>query len=229
MTYTYSSISKFEQCPFVYKLQYIDRCLPYVQSDAAKYGSEHHDFLDKAISGKQDFTPRYEFLKPIVEAVQRIPGEKKTEYAIAFHKDWTPTDWFDKTSFIKGKADLTIFHPTEPRILLKDWKFSGKAGESEAQKYRLELDMFCLLHFKKHDVERIDTELVWLKTRSPGSKKTYTRDMLPELEDKILGKIERIEEAVATDEFPCRVGGLCVGWCSAGTLCKHWKPFKDKK
>ena len=229
MTFTYSSLSTYNTCPKQYEYRYVLKCLPYEQSEAQHYGSEMHSAMEGFIKGTQEMTQRYEFLQPVVEAINRIEGQKEAEYEISFLKDWTPTTFKDKESFVKGKCDLVIFHPEKPIMKLVDYKFSGKAGESEALRYRQELDMYCLLNFKKHeDIQVIDTSLLWLKTKAPTSTRTYTRDMLPELEDKILANIDRVEESLATGEFHCKVSGLCWGWCSAN-MCPNWKPKKDKK
>jgi hypothetical protein len=206
-----------------YYHQYILKDVKYEQSEAAAYGSEMHDFIDGAVKGTRDFSGRYEFLRPIVTAVKAAEGKVITEYPISFKEGWEPIDWSDRLAWLKGKSDLTIFHPTEPRVIIKDWKFAGKVDPS---KYKLEMDMFSLLHFKQHpELERIDTGLVWLKTRGPESKRTYKREQVADLEADILSKIERIEEAVATEEFKMTKSGLCQGWCSAKN-CPSYKPFK---
>lgn len=225
MTYTYSSISKFLQCPRAYYHHYIVRDTTYEQSSQAQYGSELHDFLDGVIKGTKDWSPRYEFLKPYVSNLLAIPGEIKTEHPIAFKEDWTPTDWKDKSSFVKGKLDVLILHPSKPIAMIKDWKASGKAGDAEAVKYSTELDMFSWLTFKAYDVEKVKTGLIWIKTKAPESTKEYDRKDLPELEDKMMGHIQRIEDAVNFDNFPCRVSGLCAGWCAARN-CEKWRPKK---
>lgn len=225
MSYSYSSISKFEQCPRSYYYHYIEKSVPYKQSEAALYGSEHHDFLDKIVKGTTEFTPRYEFLRPVVDAIKAIPGKIYSEYPLAFHKDWTPTTWMDKTSFIKGKLDLFVKHPEQPRAKIIDYKFTGKV---EPGKYKGELQMFSLLTFKADpELQRIDTSLLWLKTRGPESKGTYTRENLPELEDVIMTKIGRIEDAVRLGNFRMVKTPLCQGWCSC-EQCENWTPSKKK-
>jgi hypothetical protein len=224
MTYSYSSISKFLSCPQAFYRQYILKEVKYEQSEAAKWGSDCHDFIDCAVKGTKEFSPRFEFLRPIVEKLKTVDGEVKTEYELSFKQGWVSTDWWSKEAILKGKADCTIFHPSEPRIHIKDWKFAKYKPES----YTLEMDLFALLHFKKHpDIERIDTGLVWLKEPAPETKKTYLRSQVIGLEDDIMGKIARIEEAIKTEEFQMKPSGLCHGYCSC-KLCPMWKPLKKK-
>lgn len=228
MGFTYSSISKFLQCPRAFYHHYIVKDTTFEQSEAAAYGSDLHDFLDGVIKGTKQWSPRYEFLKPYVVNLMSIPGTISTEHPIAFKEDWTPTDWGDKQYYVKGKLDVLILHPDKPIALIKDWKASGKAGDAEAQKYAVEMDMFSWLTFKAYDVETIKTGLIWIKTKAPESAKVYDRKDLPELEDKMLGHISRIEDAISFDKFPCKPSGLCFGWCAARN-CSNWKPKKDKR
>lgn len=229
MAFSYSSIQKFLTCPASYFFTYIEKSAVYESSEQARYGQECHDFLDKAINNKVEFTPRYEFLKPVVKAIQAIPGEIKTEFPLAFNEDWSESTWFAKDSYIKGKSDVTIIHPTEPRILIKDHKFTGKAGDAEGEKYRGEMEMFVLLHTKKFpDVEQIDCGLLWLKERAPETRFRYTKDDFAEVEDTVMGRIRQIEDAISFDRFPKRRSGLCAGWCSCHS-CPNWTPKKVKK
>lgn len=213
------------QCPRSYYHQYIAKDTVRTTSEAAAYGSEMHEFIDGAVKGTKEFSERYEFLRPIVDSVKNASGKVVTEYGLAFKSDWTPTTWEDRSSWLKGKSDLTIFHPTEPKVMIKDWKFAGKV---EPHKYKLEMDMFALLHFKKHpEIETISTGLVWLKTLGPESRSIYHRENLGELETEIVSKIERIEEAVETENFKTVRSGLCNGYCSAQN-CPNWKPLRKK-
>lgn len=224
MAHSYSSLSKYNSCPQSFYRQYVLKEVKFEPSESAAYGSEMHDHIDKAFKGEVEFTPRYEFLRPIVDGLKSFNGEVKTEYEMSFKHDRTETGWWDKTSFIKGKADCVLFHPEQPRVMLKDWKFA-KVNPSS---YALEMDMFSMLLFWKHpEIERVDTGLVWLKIPAPETKNTYTRDKLPEVEDTILSNIERVETSIKTEEFPMKVSGLCFGYCSC-TLCPRWKPLKKK-
>lgn len=224
MVHSYSSVSKFENCPQSYYRQYVLKEVKFEQGEAARYGSEMHDFVDCAVKGTKAFSPRYEFLRPIVEQLKSVQGTVITEYELSFKQDWVSTGWWDKEAFIKGKSDCTIIHPEEPRLMIKDWKFSKYKPAS----YNLEVDLFALLHFKKHpDIERIDTGLVWLKEPGPETKNTYLRKDLAKVEDDIMGKIDRIETAIKSEEFPMKPSGLCYGYCSC-KLCPMWKPLKNK-
>lgn len=223
MGFTYSSISKFLQCPRAYYHHYVVKDTVFEQSDAAAYGSEMHDFIDGVIKGANQWSPRYEFLKPYVTNLLSIPGKIVTEHPIAFKEDWTPTTWTDKQYYVKGKLDVLILHPERPVAMIKDWKATAKAGSAEAVKYDVEMDMFSWLTFRAYDVKTIKTGLIWIKTKAPESTKTYERKDLPELEDKMLGHIQRIEDAISFDNFPCKVSGLCYGWCAAKN-CKNYKP-----
>ena len=163
-SYSYSRISKFNQCPRAFYHQYVVKDAEYTTSEAAEYGSEMHDFIDQVMRGTKDFSPRYEFLRPLIENLKSIKGEVQTEYGLGFNEDRTQTTFDDRSAFVKGKSDCTIFHPSEPRIMIKDWKFAAVKPEN----YTLEMDMFVMLHFWAHpDIERIDTELVWLKVPAP--------------------------------------------------------------
>lgn len=225
MAYSYSSLSKYLQCERAYYHTYVAKDATYTSNEAAEWGSACHDFLDKAIRGETEVTPRFEFLAPIVHKVRALDSKVETEYPISFKDSWVPTDFKDKTAFIKGRLDCLIWHPTDPnRAKILDWKIAKYKPEN----YVLEMEMFSLLTFKRHEeVNRIDTNLIWLKEIHAPTARTFTREGLPEVEDNIMSKIERIENSVKEDKWPCRRSGLCYGFCSARN-CENWQPAKKK-
>jgi hypothetical protein len=224
MRYSYSRISKYNQCPQAFYRQYILQEVEYTSSPEAAYGSEMHDFVDRYMRGTAEITPRTEFLRPLLTKLKSIKGEVKTEYGLGFREDRSQTTFDDKEAFVIGKSDCTIFHPSEPRAMIKDWKFAKVKPEN----YVVEMQMFVLLHFWAHpELERIDTELVWLKDPAPSTRKTYTTEDLPVVESAIMQNIEKIEDSICFEKFPCRPSGICYGWCSA-TKCQHYKPKKIK-
>lgn len=221
-SYSYSALSTYLQCPFLFKEKYLVKSIKYQQNEAAAYGSEMHLALENLIQDKQEFTPRYEFLKPIVNWAKSVPGEKRCEYELAFKEGWVPTEFRDKSALIKGKADLVIFHPEKPKMLLKDWKFS----RVEPKNYDLELQTFCLLNFKRHpEIEEIKTGLVWLKIPAPETVRTFKKEDEPELEDTIMGLIARVEDAICFDKFPNHSTKpfLCKSYCDALNCPKNGK------
>jgi len=60
---------------------------------------------------------------------------------------------------------------------------------------------------------------VWLKDLTMDSK-SYTRADIPELWEKLLGKIARIEQSAKTDNWPARPSGLC-NFCPCKSFCEY--------
>lgn len=224
MRYSYSRISKYNQCPQAFYRQYILNEVEYSSSPEAAYGSFMHDFIDQHMKGKVDFTPDTEFLRPLLTNLKSISGRVETEYGLGFMQDKTQTTFEDKQAFVIGKSDCTVFHPSEPKIKIFDWKFSRKTDPTS---YKVEMDMFVWLHHLAHpEIETIETGLVWLKTPAPTSIKIYGAKEFKEAERAILDNIEKIEESISFEKFPCTVSGLCFGWCPCVECPKH-KPKKS--
>jgi hypothetical protein len=224
--YSYSRISKYNQCPKAFYYQYIEESVEYTSSPEAAYGSEMHLFIDEHMQGLAEITLRTEFLRPLLTKLKSIKGEVKTEYGLGFREDRSQTTFDDKEAFVIGKSDCTIFHPSEPKIKIYDWKFSKKTDPTA---YRVEMDMFVWLHHMAHpEVETIETGLVWLKTPAPTSIKIYGAAEFRQAESDILQNIEKIEDSICFEKWPCKTSGLCWGWCSC-TQCDKWHPKKEKK
>ena len=121
------------------------------------------------------------------------------------------------------RAKLDIFDKEGERATIVDWK-TGKFSSLSLANYTNETQYFTLLSMKAdEELQKVKTVLAWLKGDSKPTIAVYDRSNLNELEDKFTTKIEAIEHAIDTHDFPCKPSGLCYGWCAKKT-CKHWKP-----
>ena len=83
-----------------------------------------------------------------------------------------------------------------------------------------QLELFAVQVFEHYPhIERVKTTFVWLKEMKMDHE-TYTRDQLPDLWEKILRKIKRIEGSMEHDNWPAKPSGLC-NWCPCKTFCEY--------
>lgn len=211
--YSYSSISKFETCPYQWEAQYVLKTIKFIPNETTTWGQETHDALDKRLKTKQPLPERFMMFEKYAKAVEALPGTLKSEYEMALDAEGNRVGWWDKTAYERGKSDVSVFH--DDRCQIVDWKTGSYRPNTE------ELDYFSLLTFKIHpEVEKIKTTYLWFKNDGPPTIAYWDRKQLDELASKFAEKIDRIERARVNDVFPSKKSGLCKQYCGRFD-CKH--------
>jgi hypothetical protein len=111
ITWSYSSLKTFEQCP---KKYYHLRVLKDVKdggSDATLYGQELHKAAEDYIKLGTPIPLKFGYIDSVLKALEGIPGEKHCELKLGVRKTDTgyePCGFFDKDVWWRGVADLVI-------------------------------------------------------------------------------------------------------------------------
>lgn len=224
LTYSYTMINQFQNCARAFQARYITRETKFESSPQVEWGNDVHKEAEMCFKENREPTERYAVLTPVIKALKTIPVVIEAEKEIAFDENWKELGWWDKSCRYRGKLDIWA-NLGGGRAIIGDFK-TGKRRLQQMD----ELRWFSMLAFKQNkDVEQIKNVLLWLKVEN-GDKppkpdqEVIDRKQLPELEDKFMDVINKIEHALVYDLFPCKPTGLCP-WCSLKT-CKHWRPRK---
>lgn len=223
-SYSYSLINSYISCPYRMYREKVVKDIPFVQNEAAKWGSECHDVMDKCIKASTLPEGRYSFMVPALSSVYRAANGSQvySEHGYGLTEDLQPTTF--RAGYLKGKLDVK-FNTNPEKVTVVDWK----VAKYDASKYQLETDTFSYLVLKSEpEVKEVKSVLVWLKEESKGppTVDVKTRADIPELEDKLLGKIATIERSLEYDNFPPKPSGLC-GFCPVKD-CKFWREPRRK-
>lgn len=210
--HSYSTLIAFDTCPLQFAHKSVWKTIKFKGNAASQWGSSCHEAAEKRIKTNEPLTGRFAFMEPIVGAVitaaNGSPVEAEKELGIDSNKN--PVSFWDGK--LRGKLDA--FYKVDPaRGVIADWKV---ADPKYGSKYNLETDVFSFLTFcNDPEVEKIKSVLLWCKQDMPAppTVKILTRDDIPRLEDSIFSKMERVEEAIAADDFKPKRGGLCQKFC----------------
>jgi putative RecB family exonuclease len=123
-----------------------------------------------------------------------------------------PTGWWDDDAWLRSKIDVLVRRGTKAHVF--DWKTGKRRPDFD------QLELFAVQVFKHYPhVERVKASFVWLQTMGMDSE-TYSRDDVPSLLEKILGKVSRIEGSLEHDNWPAKPSGLC-NWCPCKGFCEY--------
>ena len=212
MSFSFSSLSAYNTCPFSYKLTYIDKIKP-VRSTALVKGSNVHSILEKF----PDFIASKEFKfnenlivsnflnSEIGNYFKDILLNKKTarEFKFGLTRDFKNDTY--ENSFFHGIIDLVYFDKDVLNIC--DYK-TGKYKENQDFSQLLTYSIF----FKKYN--KIKINYIYVEHNKINSK-VVTKEDIEKTQDFII----KTTDIILQDKTFRRTGGKHCNWCQFCEKC----------
>ena len=216
--WSYSSIKTFDQCPKKYHHLRILKDYKDEDSTATIYGTELHTAAEEFIRDGTPIPPKFSFIAPTLEALNRIEGEKHCEIKMGIAKrdgKFVPCEFFAKDVWWRGIADLLIINEEKQTAYLVDYKTSKNAKYADTKQLDL-LAGAVFTHYPK--VMEIKSALLFVVSNEIVKKKhefmmrlSYLNSMEPEL--------TRLEAAIKTNVWNPVSSPLCK-FCPVSS-CAH--------
>jgi PD-(D/E)XK nuclease superfamily len=213
--WSYSKLKNFESCPKRYYNVDVAKVVKEEDSEQLMYGNTLHKVIAEAISGKAPLPTHFSHLQEWVDKVTHTASTQPkilVEQQLAIDKNLNPTEWFSKTAWYRGIADVVKI--IGPVAVVLDWK-TGKILEDGVQ---LALMAQCV--FAHHPtIEKIRTEFVWLK-EDATTRADFSRDDMVKVWAGVLPRVQTLENAHTSANFPPKPGYLCRKYCPVDA-CPH--------
>lgn len=195
---SYSRIKTWELCPAKAKYKFLLK-LPEGESVYANRGTDMHALAASYIKGEMVDVPRQlEDVKDFLDEYRH--PETQTEMQVAFDENWQPVEWFSIKVMCRVILDCIL--RKDAIVHFADHK-SGKKRDDE---YIEQLRLYALACFMLWpEVEVIDAQIIYLD-HGERLRMTYTRDVLPELQEYWGARISKVR---ADDIFPARPNPKC--------------------
>ena len=215
--WSFSSIKLYDTCPKKYESERVTKEVGYQETEATLYGTELHLAAEEYIRDGKEIDPRFKFIKPYLDKLNAIPGEKLCEIKLGVKKHegrLVACDFFDDDVWFRGVADLVILDGD------KAWIVDYKSGKSAKYADIKQLALMAAAMFLKHpEIKKIKTSLLFVV-----SKEFIKEDFVKEWGLEIFSKYDELltqrEMAYTSGVFNAKPNGLCRQWC--GTLsCAH--------
>lgn len=177
------------------------------QGPALAEGNAFHKAMEDAIKG-EGLPAKYRRYIPIVQQVKAAPGRKVAEGDFAVTSSFKPTGYWDGNAWFRGKLDLTILRTNSAIVI--DWK-TGKVKTDGDQ-----LKLFAAATFAAYPkIDKVSTAYAWVD-HNKMTTANYVRADVPGIWQEFLPRVQRLERALATGDFPPKPSGLCKDWCPVG-------------
>jgi len=171
ITWSYSGISLFKQCPKKYHHLKILKDFTEQETEALLYGSAVHKAAEDHIAEGKPIPPEYKYMEGYMERIKAYPGIKLAEYKMAIKPDGSRCDFDAPEAWWRGIADLIILNGDTCRIL------DYKTGKSARYADTAQLDLLALAAFTYFpEVQNIKAALLFV-VAGELVKKSYNREV----------------------------------------------------
>jgi len=213
-TWSYSSISLFQQCPRKYHRLRVVKDIVEPPQEHLMYGTAVHKVAEEYLRDGTPIPEKYAYIQPKIEPFKNMPGTMHCEYEMGVTRNLDPCAFRDKDVWFRGIADLLIINGDKARIV--DWKTSKNSRYADKK----QLELLSLLVFKHFpEVTKVQAGLVFLVADDLVPAK-FAREAEQEAWQHWLGETQRLDSAFKADVWNPKPNFTCRGWCPVED-CEH--------
>jgi hypothetical protein len=214
LTWSYSSLGLFQQCPRKYYHLRVVKDIKEPETTAILYGKEVHLALEEYIRDGKPVPAQFKEFTEIADMLKAMPGDKLCEYKMGLTKDIQACGFFDENVWFRGVADLLIINGDTARVI--DYK-TGKSSEF-ADKKQLELMSLAVFkHFPK--IRTVKAGLIFL-VANDFVKADFDKKDAPLTWLKWIQETDRLEEAHEVNVWNPKPNFTCRKYCLVKD-CEH--------
>ena len=215
-TWSYSSLSLFQQCPKkYYHLRVVKDCKD-PETDAIRYGKLLHEAAEFYIKNGVPLPAQFSFIQPQLDRLKVLGegGQFLCEYKMGLTRDLEPCDFFAKDVWWRGVADLIIVKDKKAYVL------DYKTGKSSRYADTKQLEIMSLALFKHMpQIERIKAGLLFV-VADDFVKVDYEGSQQAEPWVKWLNETKQLEAAYENGVWNPKPNFSCKNYCAV-VECIH--------
>ena len=220
-----SQIGTFQQCPYKWKLIYLDKRKSkpsFAMSRGVQVHSNIESFYknvevkDMKIIPKKELGELGQFQKFEQKRIQSCVN-KKGEFDLKYFKPMFQELYLEnKELMLRGYVDAVYINPEDDGIIVIDYK-TGKYRPNDLSKYRFELAVYTeLLRLEKNITAKywgilfVDADKLFFEKVKSVSIKAMHKN------------VEKVRKEIEAGDYKCKPGILCR-WCEFNGECNAWK------
>lgn len=205
--WSHSALKDFEGCARRYHEVRVLKKYPFKDTQATLYGKELHTACEDYVRDGKPIPEQFAFVKDVVDKLIEKPGRKLPEYKMALTLNLQPCDWFDKTVWVRGMADLLIVDDDN----LVAWVVDYKTGNNKYPD-RDQLALMSLMVFEHFPhIRKVNSALLFV-VKNDMVKQSMLREEKDDRWWRYRERTARMEAAFANDVWNPNQTPLC-GWC----------------
>jgi hypothetical protein len=215
ITWSYSGMSLFKQCPKKYHHLRILKDFKDKETEALLYGSAVHKAAEDYITEKEPIPPQYKYMETYMSYIDAYEGDKLAEYKMAIRLDGTPCGFDDPDAWWRGIADLIVFNGELCRVI------DYKTGKSARFADTVQLDLLALATFAHFpQVQVIKSALIFVVANELIKRKYHRDSSVARLMKEAQDSYVPLREAYSSDVWNPKPNFTCAKYCPV-TSCLH--------
>ena len=213
--WSFSSLKTFQQCPRKYYHTKVAKDVVEPDTTATLYGKSVHTAAEEYIRDAIPLPEPYAYIKPMLDKLKEIPGEKLCEVKLGLTKDLEPCEFNAANVWWHGIADLVVINREKKVAYSVDYKTSKSARYADVKQLDL---VSCGLFAKYPEIQRVKSALIFVVSKE-FVKAEHHAEMVPKYMEKPSQDVARIEAAKKNGVWNPVSGPLCK-FCSVKT-CEY--------
>lgn len=228
--WSWSALESYETCPKKHWHTKIKKDYVEEAGEAATWGKQVHAAMaDRISKGKRlpNAMPYDKHIDDVMQNSDRTQVITRVEQQLAVTEDMQPCKYFDKQvdPWCRVVADVLKLRIQDGVARLVDWK-TGKgkfypdpvSGENVADSDQLRLAAAVMFaHWP--EINMVWTQFYWLQEDVVTNEIVWKAD-LSKFWSRLLPRVDKMQEAWRTTEYPPKPSGLCKRHCPV-TSCPH--------
>ena len=221
LPWSYSGLSQFITCPKQYEAHRVLKSIPFVETDAIRYGNDLHKVAELYIKSNANhiLPSEFKFIQTYLDKLLELPGKRYCELKMGMiieDRYFQACDYWEKGAWYRGIADLIIVDADNGRAFLVDFK-TGKSAQYADTKQMALLAALIFLHFPR--VKTIKSMLLFVKAGAVV-KSNYTFDDRFKIFAQLNPDLKRLKAAHESGVFNPTKNNFCSKHCAV-TSCAH--------
>ena len=220
ITWSYSSLSLYQQCPKKYYHLKVVKDIKEPLSEAITFGNTIHKVAEEYVAKGIPVPEKYKEIEPALESIRNMQGEKLCENKLGLTADLKPCGFFDKGVWWRGIADIIILQGD--KALTIDYK-TGKSSKYADLKQLEVLSLAIFKHFPQ--VKKVKAGLMFLFA-DDFVKADYHSGAQDELWGSWVSDVGQLQSSVENKVWNAKPNFTCRGWCPV-VSCVHNEGAKN--
>ena len=213
--WSFSSLKTFTTCPKKYYHIKVVKDIKEPEGEQALYGKVVHEAAELYVRDGKEIPAKFAFIKPSLDSLLKIPGEKFCELKMALNEKLEPCDFFSPDCWFRGVADLLILDREKGEARVIDYKL-GKSRYADLG----QLELMALAVFKMFpEVKKVKGGLLFL-AENKFVPSIYEVEQQHRYWGNWMPKVTMLEGAYSANIWNAKPNGLCKNYCWVSS-CAH--------
>lgn len=212
-SWSYSSMSLFQQCPKKYYHLRIAKDIPNPVSEQMRYGLQVHEAAEQYIRDGTPIPPQFSYMQDALDKLKATKGTVYCEQKLGLTRKLKPCAFDAADVWWRGIADLLVVDGKKARVL--DYK-TGKNGYPDTK----QLELLSLAVFKHYpEVEAIKAALLFVVHPRLVQERYHVEEQ-GERWQRWIEQSEQLDACIKNDVWNPKQNFTCRSWCPVMS-CAH--------